>query len=263
MDKRPIGIFDSGIVGLTVLKKLEEALPNEQFIYLGDTLNFPYGEKSKGEIINYSKTNIEYLLSQKVKMIIIACGTATSQALEEMRSIFDIPIIGIIEPTAKYVKEMGYKKIGVIATTGTIRSGAWEKELKKNVSDIEVINQACPLLASIAEEGKAKSKESIEAVHRYMQIFKSNDVNTIILGCTHYPIYDEIIQKEFSNKAILINTGTAVAEKVKKYLKKNNMENTNERKMSKIEITKQEKDFLVKAKNILKSPQMLDITRCN
>ena len=158
---------------------------------------------------------------------------------------------------------MGYKKIGVIATTGTIRSGAWEKELKKNVSDIEVINQACPLLASIAEEGKAKSKESIEAVHRYMQIFKSNDVNTIILGCTHYPIYDEIIQKEFSNKAILINTGTAVAEKVKKYLKKNNMENTNERKMSKIEITKQEKDFLVKAKNILKSPQMLDITRCN
>ena len=96
-----------------------------------------------------------------------------------------------------------------------------------------------------------------------MQIFKSNDVNTIILGCTHYPIYDEIIQKEFSNKAILINTGTAVAEKVKKYLKKNNMENTNERKVSKIEITKQEKDFLVKAKNILKSPQMLDITRCN
>ena len=96
MDKRPIGIFDSGIGGLTVLKKLEEALPNEQFIYLGDTLNFPYGEKSKEEIINYSKTNIEYLLSQKVKMIIIACGTATSQALEEMRSIFDIPIIGII-----------------------------------------------------------------------------------------------------------------------------------------------------------------------
>ena len=122
MDKRPIGIFDSGIGGLTVLKKLEEALPNEQFIYLGDTLNFPYGEKSKGEIINYSKTNIEYLLSQKVKMIIIACGTATSQALEEMKSIFDIPIIGIIEPTAKYVKEMRYKKIGVIATTGTIRA---------------------------------------------------------------------------------------------------------------------------------------------
>ena len=105
MDKRPIGVFDSGIGGLTVLKKLEEALPKENFIYLGDTLNFPYGEKSKEEIVNYSKKNIEYLISQNVKMVVIACGTATSQSLEEMKKIFSIPIIGIIKPTTDYVKQ--------------------------------------------------------------------------------------------------------------------------------------------------------------
>ena len=263
MDNRKIGIFDSGIGGLTVLKEIEKKIPNENYIYLGDTLNFPYGEKSKEEIINYSKKNIEYLISQNIKMVIIACGTATSQSLEEMRTIFNIPIIGIISPTVDYVKSLNIRKIGVIATTGTIRSGAWEKNLKDEIAGIEVINKACPLLASIAEEGEAKSKKSIETVHEYMKIFKENKVDTIILGCTHYPIYDEIIKNEFSNKVNLINTGVAVAENVKKYLEKNNLENIGEKKMSKIIITKQEKDFEKKAKNILKSTQTLDITRFN
>ena len=263
MDTRPIGIFDSGIGGLTVLKKLEEKLPNERFIYLGDTLNFPYGEKSKEEIISYSKKNIEYLIKQNVKMVIIACGTATSQSLTEMKEIFDIPIIGIIEPTAEFVNKMDINNIGVIATTGTIRSGAWEQGLKKKNPYIEVINKACPLLASIAEEGKAKSKESLEAVHKYMQIFKDNNVDTIILGCTHYPIFDELIRNEFSYDVNLINTGACIAEKVEKYLKENEMENTQEIKMSKIVITKDEKDFDFKAKNILKSTRTLDITRFN
>ena len=231
MDKRPIGIFDSGIGGLTVLKKLEEVLPNEKFIYLGDTLNFPYGEKSREEIIKCSKSNIDYLLNQNVKMVIIACGTATSQSLEEMKKIYSIPIEGIIEPTVDLVKKMNIQKIGVIATTGTVKSGAWETKLKEKNPTIEVISKACPLLANIAEEGRAKSKESLDAIHDYMQIFKDNRVDTIILGCTHYPIYDEIIKKEFNLPITLINTGTAIAEKVKKYLKENNIENTEERKI--------------------------------
>lgn len=263
MDKRPIGVFDSGIGGLTVLKKLEEVLPKENFIYLGDTLNFPYGEKSKEEIIKYSKKNIEYLISQNVKMVVIACGTATSQALKEMKEIFSIPIIGIIKPTADYIKQMCIKKVGVIATTGTIRSGAWEKSLKEEMPYIEVVNKACPLLASIAEEGKAKSKESIEAVHEYMEIFKTKNVDTLILGCTHYPIYDEIIKKEFSNNITLINTGMAVAQKIKTYLSKNDMENKDEKVPSKIRITKEEKDFENKAKNILKLTGSLDFTTIN
>ena len=230
MDTRPIGVFDSGIGGLTVLKELEETFKEENFIYLGDTLNFPYGDKTKEEIISFSKSNIEYLISKNVKMIIIACGTATSQSLDEMRELFDIPIMGIIEPTVQYVKNMSIRKIGVIATTGTIRSGAWEKSLKKQISDIEVVSNACPLLAGIAEEGKATSKESIEAVHNYMEIFKQNHIDTIILGCTHYPIYDEIIKKEFSYKVNLINTGKAVAQNVKKYLSENKIQNKGEEK---------------------------------
>ncbi len=263
MDTRPIGIFDSGIGGLTVLKKLEEYLPNEKFIYVADTLNFPYGEKSKEEIISYSKKIIEYLVEQNVKMVIIACGTATSQSLEEMRKIFTIPIIGIIEPTVQYVKKINVEEIGIIATTGTIRSGAWENSLKKEIKNIKVINKACPLLASIAEEGAARSPKSLEAIHEYMGIFKEHNIDTIILGCTHYPIYDEIIRNEFSRPVNLINTGTAVAEKAKKYLKEKQMENTEEKKMSKIVITAEEKDFDLKAKNILKSSQTLDITIFN
>ena len=261
MDTRSIGVFDSGIGGLTVLKELEKQLPNENFVYLGDTLNFPYGDKTKEEIIKLSEKNIKYLISQKVKLVVIACGTATSQSLEIMKSIFDIPIIGIIEPTVLYVKKMNLEKIGVIATTGTIRSGAWEQNLKREIPNIEVVNRACPLLASIAEEGKAKSKESLEAVHEYMEIFKENSVDTIILGCTHYPIYDEIIKNEFSNKVNLINTGDAVATKLKQYLHENNMETNGEKIETKVIISKEEKDFDKKIKNILKSAKNLDITK--
>ena len=260
MDTRPIGVFDSGIGGLTVLKELEETFKEENFIYLGDTLNFPYGDKTKEEIISFSKSNIEYLISKNVKMIIIACGTATSQSLDEMRELFDIPIMGIIEPTVQYVKNMSIRKIGVIATTGTIRSGAWEKSLKKQISDIEVVSNACPLLAGIAEEGKATSKESIEAVHNYMEIFKQNHIDTIILGCTHYPIYDEIIKKEFSYKVNLINTGKAVAQNVKKYLSENKIQNKGVKNPPKIILSKKETEFDQKAKNILKSAKKLDIT---
>lgn len=261
MDRRPIGIFDSGIGGLTVLKELEEKLPNESFIYFGDTLNFPYGEKSKEEIIEFSRKNVKYLIEQNVKAIIIACGTATSQSLEVLQKEFDFPIIGIIEPTVKYVRRLGLRRVGVIATTGTINSGAWEKSLKREISDIQVINKACPLLANIAEEGRAKSKESIQAIHEYMQIFKGYKVDTIILGCTHYPIYDEIIKKEFSYNVNLINTGNAVAIAIQHYLHKNDVENKAVKNKTKIIISKDEKDFDIKAKNILKSAKMLDITK--
>lgn len=262
MNTKPIGVFDSGIGGLTVLKQLEELLPKENFIYLGDTLNFPYGEKSKEEIIKISKKNIEYLINQDVKLIIIACGTATSQSIDVMKEIFNIPIIGIIEPTVEHVKNKNIKEIGVIATTGTIKSKAWEVNLKNKIPNIEIFCQACPVLASLAEEGKAKSKESLDAIHSYMQIFKDNNIKDIILGCTHYPIYDEIIRNEFEYEVNLLNTGKAVASYVKRFLKKKNIVNENNEKFeTKIIITKEEKDFDKKIKNILKSTKKLDIAK--
>lgn len=259
MDNRPIGIFDSGIGGLTVLNQLEENLPNESYIYFGDTLNFPYGEKTKEEIVDFSKHATEYLIQQNAKVIIIACGTATSQALEEMRELFNIPILGIIEPTVDYIKTLKLKKVGVMATTGTIRSGAWENSLRKKIPNIEVINRACPLLASIAEEGKTQTKEGINAIHEYMQVFQENDVDSIILGCTHYKIFSNIIKNEMLYPVKLIDVGTCVANELNKILVQNSMQNETEKVKTKIMISKAETDFDKKATNILKSAKKLDI----
>ena len=196
MDNRPIGIFDSGVGGITVLKEIHKQLPNEHLIYLGDTKNFPYGNKSKEEIIKFAIQNVEYLIKKNVKIIVIACGTATSQAIEILQNKFEIPIMGIIEPTVEYVKNKNYNKIGVIATEGTIRNGAWENKLKEKIQNIEVINKACPMLATIAEEGRATGEEGRKAIKEYMEIFKKNKINKIILGCTHFPIYEQVIRDE-------------------------------------------------------------------
>ena len=263
MDNRPIGIFDSGLGGITVLNELEKMMPNENYIYLGDTLNFPYGNKTKEEIIKFSDKNINFLFSQNVKMIIIACGTATSQALKIMQSKYDIYIEGIILPTVEYIKNYKIKKIGVMGTIGTIQNGAWENELKERILDIEVYNQACPLLAEYAENGKIKTNEVIEAIHNYMKIFKENDVNTIILGCTHYPYFEEVIKNEFDYSVKLINAGKAVAIKVNNYLCKNDMLSNETEKAIKVVLSKKEEMFEKSIKNIIKSSKMLDITYIN
>ena len=176
MNNNAIGIFDSGVGGLTVLAEIRKALPNENIIYLGDTKNFPYGNRSKEEIIEFAIQNVETLIEMKVKVIIIACGTATSQALDILKEKFDIPIIGIIDPTVEYVKKQNYKEIGVIATEGTIRSGAWEQKIKEKNPEILVTNKACPMLATIAEEGKAQSVEGRQVIKEYMKPFKEKKI---------------------------------------------------------------------------------------
>ncbi len=251
MDNRPIGIFDSGVGGLTVFKQIRKELPNENIIYLGDTKNFPYGNRSREQIVDFAMENAKKLIDKNVKMIIIACGTATSQAIDVLQEKFDIPIIGIIEPTIQYVKEQNIKEIGVIATEGTIRSGAWEKKLKENIEDIKVINKACPMLATIAEEGKAESKEGRKAIKEYMEPFKKNRINKIILGCTHFPIYDRIIKEELEYDVELIDTGITVSEYVKKFLMEKNLNNIEDESRESIYLTKPEKEFKNIAKNIM------------
>ena len=250
MNENPIGIFDSGVGGLTVLKEIKRQLPNESIIYLGDTYNFPYGNKTKDEIINFSRINVQRLIKLGVKLIVIACGTATSQALNVLKDEFNIPIIGIINPTVKYVKDRNISKIGVIATQGTIRSGAWEKELKLNIENIQVINKACPMLATIAEEGRALSDEGIKVIKEYMKPFKENKIDKIILGCTHYPIYEELIKKEFEYEIELINTGTTVAKYLDNYLEINNLKNKTNIRLENAYLTKSETSFKELAKNV-------------
>lgn len=251
MDNRAIGIFDSGVGGLTVLAEIRKNLPNENIIYLGDTKNFPYGNKTKEQIIEFSIQNVETLVQKGVKVIVIACGTATSQAIEKLQTKFKIPIIGIIEPTVQYIQSQNYQEIGVIATQGTIRSGAWEQKLKEVIHKIKVTNKACPMLAEIAEEGKAQSEEGRKVIKEYMEPFKEKNIDKIILGCTHYPIYEKIIREELGYEVELINTGVTVSKYLQKYLKDKDLENQEKRKKEKIFLTKPEKHFKEIAKNIL------------
>lgn len=251
MNNKAIGVFDSGVGGLTVLAEIRKTLPNENIVYLGDTKNFPYGSKSKEEIIEFAIQNVELLIKKQVKVIIIACGTATSQALDTLKEKFDIPIIGIIEPTVQYIENQNYEEVGVIATEGTIRSGAWEQKLKEKMPEIKVTNKACPMLATIAEEGKAQSPEGRKVIKEYMEPFKEKHIDKIILGCTHYPIYEPIIREELGYEVELINTGVTVSKYLQNYLKENRLQNNETAKTENIYLTKPEKEFEKIAKNIL------------
>lgn len=251
MDLRPIGMFDSGVGGLTVLKEVKRLLPNEEIIYLGDTKRFPYGSKSKESIIEISRNCVNYLVSKDVKLIIIACGTATSQSIDVLKKELDIPIIGIIEPTIEYLKESvtEKEKIGVIATQGTIRSKAWEKNILKSIKNSEVISQETPLLATMAEQGWTNNKVAKYTIKEYMKQFKK--VNRLILGCTHYPMFEELIRKELKRKVDIINTGEKVAIYVKKYLQDNDLQNDDKEKKNTIYLTDTENNFVNIAKNLL------------
>ncbi len=255
MNDKPIGIFDSGVGGVTVLKELQKLLPNEDYIYIGDTASFPYGSKSKKTIIELCKKRIENLIDMEVKIIVIACGTATSQALEEMRKIFNIPIIGIIKPTVKYLKGKNYKNIGVIATTGTIRSNGWEENIRKSIPDAKVQNKACPLLAPMAEEGWTNNEIAKLAVHEYIKDIK--DIEALILGCTHYPLFKEIIERELKSNVDIINTGEMVAEELKEFIYANNLENSTEKSgNTEIFLTDLECNFINVAKSLMQKDRI-------
>ena len=241
MDNRPIGMFDSGVGGLTVYKEIKKVMPNEKIIYLGDTKNFPYGSKSKQSIIELSKKNIDFLLEQNVKTIVIACGTATSQAIQEVQSIYKVPIIGIIGPTVEYIKSKeSIKNVGVIATRGTIRSNAWEINLKKQIKNLNVYNKECPLLAPMAEEGWTQNEIAKLTIKEYVKDFPKLDA--LILGCTHYPLFKEIIEKQMPNTEI-INTGEKLANYMKnKIIEKEKTSTNNAQKQQSKELNENNQD---------------------
>lgn len=251
MDTRPIGMFDSGIGGLTVLKEVKKILPNEEIIYLGDTKRFPYGSKSKDAIIEASRNCIKYLIEKNVKLIIIACGTATSQSLDILKKEFDIPIIGIIEPTVDYLQKSVKAKevIGVIATQGTIRSKAWEEKILEKLENVEVKSEETPLLATMAEQGWINNKVAKYTIKEYLKCFKK--INRLVLGCTHYPLFELLIKKELSKKVDIINTGEKVAEYLKEYLYNKEIESNSVEKGFIIYLTDKETNFSNVAKKLL------------
>lgn len=255
MDNRPIGMFDSGVGGLTVYKEIKKQLPNENITYLGDTKRFPYGSKSKESIIDLTKKGIEFLISKNVKLIVIACGTATSQALQEVKDEYTIQIIGIIEPTIDYLEKKYSDKekgtVGIIATRGTIRSNGWQNSIKQNIKNVDIAEKECPLLAPMAEEGWTDNEIAKLTVKEYLKNMK--DVDTLILGCTHYPLFEDVIKEELGENVEIINTGHKIADNLKSYLLKNGIEaeDTQENK-DEIYLTDTECNFINVATKLLK-----------
>lgn len=225
----PVGVFDSGVGGLTVAREIMRQLPNENIVYFGDTARVPYGSKSKDNIIRYSRQIINFLKTKNVKAIVIACNTASALALDVVREEIDIPIIGVVEPGARAALEITQtKKIGVIGTEGTIRSAMYEKIIQERDPKAGVIGKACPLFVPLVEEGFAKHKVTQEIIDYYLASFLETDIDSLILGCTHYPLLRSRIREYVGDRITLVNPAYETAMDLKKLLEDSNMENTGE-----------------------------------
>lgn len=216
-DKRdaPIGIFDSGVGGLTVFRAIERRLPNESLIYLGDTARVPYGTRSLATVERYALEDAAFIYSKKIKAIVIACNTISALAANRLRDKYSIPVIGVIRPGARRAIETtrnGY--VGVIATEGTIASGAYERAMLSMRSGLEIISRACPLFVPLAEEGWAAHPVTRQVAEEYLAEIRSSRVDTLVLGCTHYPILRPVIEEVMGNEVAFIDSGEAVAEQV-------------------------------------------------
>lgn len=214
--KKAVGMLDSGVGGLTVVREVLKTMPAEKIIYFGDTLHLPYGPKSKKEVKNYVYEIIDYFKSRNVKAIILACNTATSMLLTETRKKIDLPMFGTIDGVAQSVrKKTKNNKIGVIGTKGTINSRAYQKALIDENSEFEIFAKACPEFVGLVEEGKFKGLEVEKVIKKYLLPLKEKNIDTLILGCTHYPYLIPVIKKIMGEDVKLINPAETMAIKAK------------------------------------------------
>jgi len=220
----PIGIFDSGIGGLTVVQSVRKLLPNESILYVGDTARVPYGIKSKESIIQYSTEIVNFLLERRVKMILIACNSVSAVALNAVKEAAKgVPVLNVITAGRDAAISTGTRRVGVIGTLATIGSGAYEKELSANGQFISIKSKACPLLVPLAEEGWTDNDISNRTLKLYLDEFLANGVETLILGCTHYPLFKSAIESVFiqNNRTVkIIDSGEAIAKMALKNLAK-------------------------------------------
>jgi glutamate racemase len=224
VDNRPIGVFDSGLGGLTAVKELMYQLPNESIVYFGDTGRVPYGTRSNETITKYVFQDVRFLLNFDIKLIIIACGTASSVALEAVKKEFDIPIIGVVQSAAaKAVKVSTQKNIGIIGTQGTINSGSYERKIKQIDHLAATFAKACPLFVPLVENGYLDHEVTRLIAQEYLQPLKEKHVDTIIMGCTHYPLLKRTIADIMGENVNLIDPGAETAKYVKKLLKEKDM----------------------------------------
>lgn len=224
MDDRAIGVFDSGLGGLTAVKQLMKMLPNEDIVYFGDTGRVPYGTRSPQTITKYVMQDINFLKTFNIKMIVVACGTASTVALPLLRDKSDIYMTGVVdEASVCAVNATRNNKIGVIATPATIKSGAFESKIKTLMPDASVYSRPCPLFVPLVENGHFDTDVARLVAKEYLEPLKESGVDTLILGCTHYPLLRGVIQDIMGENVTLIDMGEAVAKHVKRHLEENDM----------------------------------------
>ncbi|HKB84795.1 MAG TPA: glutamate racemase [Ignavibacteriaceae bacterium] len=217
--EKPIGVFDSGIGGLTVVKRIAAVLPEENIIYFGDTARVPYGSKSNATVIEYSIEDAKFLMQKNVKAIVVACNTASSVAMNDLKKTFNVPVIGMIEPGAQTaVRTTKNNRIGVIGTRATITNKAYSNKIKELKPDSVVFETACPLFVPLAEEGWIDHKATYEIAEEYLRELREENIDTLVLGCTHYPILSKVIQEVIGENVVLVDSGIAAAEIIRNEL---------------------------------------------
>lgn len=225
-----IGLFDSGVGGLTVMQELIHALPNERFIYFGDTARVPYGNKSQETIVRYSIENTISLLEKNIKFLVVACNTASALALPKLRKLFNIPMLGVIEPGAiKAAAVTQNQRIAVLGTRGTIQSGAYQAAIRQILPEALIFPVACPLFVPLVEEQWLDHSATHLIVQEYLAPLHNQDIDTVLLGCTHYPLLKQAIQQVMGEGVTIVDSASTCAEQVKELLQKGNLL-TSERK---------------------------------
>ncbi len=215
----PIGVFDSGVGGLTVVREIMRQLPSENVIYFGDTARVPYGSKSKQTVLKFSKQIVRFLMTKNVKAIVFACNTASALALEEMRSEMQVPVIGVVRPGAKMAAEMTKtKSVGIIGTDATIKSGIYFDYIRQLDPEVTVVGKACPLFVPLVEEGLLEDRITDDMVDRYLSELKTYNVDSLVLGCTHYPLLSNPIKRYMGEEVTLVNPAYETAKELKSML---------------------------------------------
>jgi glutamate racemase len=227
-DQRLIGVFDSGIGGLTVAKEIFQLLPQESVVYFGDTARVPYGPKSPAAVLHYSREAAAFLMTQDIKMLVIACNTATAHAAEQLAAELPIPVIGVVEPGARTAARATQRgRIGVIGTVGTIASGAYDLAVRRLVEDARVYAQPCPLFVPLIEEGWQDHPATKLVAKEYLQPLHEVDIDVLILGCTHYPLLAKVIGETLGPAVRLVDSAHETAIEVQRVLQENQLLRTN------------------------------------
>jgi glutamate racemase len=222
-----IGVFDSGIGGLTVLRALLRALPHESFVYFGDTARVPYGTKSAETVLRFSRENVRFLLDEGVKFVVVACNTASASAVPVLRDEVPVPVVGVIEPGVRAAVERSKSsRIGVIGTAATIRSGAYQNGIKALSPAADVKASACPLFVPLVEEGWVDTEVTERVAETYLAQFRDDGVDTLVLGCTHYPLLHDVIQRVVGPRVTLVDSAVETAKEVHQRLVAEGMEKT-------------------------------------